>query len=164
MLVLTAQRREEVGGLRWDEVRDEMIVLSGERTKNKRTHIIPLSDPARDIIAAQPRTGEYVFGRQFVSWSHRKLWLDNQLKLDPWTVHDLRRSAATHMAEIGIAPHIIEAILNHVSGHKAGVAGIYNRASYDREKRVALATWADHVLATVEARPANVVPMRRESA
>jgi integrase len=114
MLMLTAQRREEIGGLRWHEVRDDMIVLPGERTKNKRTHIIPLSGPARDIIAAQPRTGEYVFGRQFVSWSHRKQWLDGQLRIAPWTVHDLRRSAATHMAEIGIAPHIIEAILNHV--------------------------------------------------
>jgi integrase len=165
MLILTGQRREEIGGLRWDEVRDDMIVLPGDRTKNKRTHIIPLSDPARDIPAAQPRTGEYVFGRRFVSWSHRKQGLDNQLKLDAWTVHDLRRSAATHMAEIGIAPHIIEAILNHVSGHKAGVAGIYNRASYDKEKRVALSLWADHVMAAVVNRLVTVVPLvRRGSA
>jgi len=69
-----------------------------------------------------------------------------------WTHHDLRRTAATRMAELGIAPHIIEAILNHVSGHKAGVAGIYNRAAYETQKRHALASWADHLLAIVEGR------------
>jgi hypothetical protein len=64
------------------------------------------------------------------------------------------------MAELGVAPHIVEAVLNHISGHKAGVAGVYNRATYEKEKRAALATWADHVLAAVEGRPATVVPMR----
>ena len=63
-------------------------------------------------------------------------------------------------AELGIAPHIVEAVLNHVSGHKAGIAGIYNRATYEKEKRTALATWADHVMAAVERRASNVVPMR----
>jgi hypothetical protein len=65
-----------------------------------------------------------------------------------WTVHDLRRTAATGM-DIGIQPHIIEAVLNHVSGHKAGVAGIYNRSSYEREVKTALAVWADHVASIV---------------
>jgi hypothetical protein len=64
------------------------------------------------------------------------------------------------MAELGIAPHIVEAVLNHVSGHKAGIAGIYNRAAYEKEKRTALATWTDHVIAAVEGRVSNVVPMR----
>jgi integrase len=62
-----------------------------------------------------------------------------------WRLHDLRRTAATMMAELGILPHIIEAILNHVSGHKSGVAGIYNRAGYTDEMRVALQRWADHL-------------------
>ena len=64
------------------------------------------------------------------------------------------------MAELGVQPHIVEAVLNHVSGHKGGVAGIYNRATYDKEKRGALNLWAEHVLATVEGRPAVVVPLR----
>jgi hypothetical protein len=64
------------------------------------------------------------------------------------------------MAELGIAPHIVEAVLNHVSGHKAGIAGIYNRAAYEKEKRTALAMWADHVMAAVEGRASNVVPLR----
>jgi integrase len=161
VLMLTGQRREEIGGLRWDEIKDDMIVLPGERTKNKRAHILPLSAPAQAIVAARPRTGEYVFGSQpFVSWSYGKRQLDAKLKLDPWIVHDLRRSVATGMAEIGVAPHIIEAVLNHASGHKAGVAGIYNRASYEKEKRTALAMWSDHLLAAVEGRSEKVVPLR----
>jgi integrase len=167
LLILTGQRREEIGGLQWDEIRDGMIVLSGSRTKNKRAHVIPLSDPAQTIVARLPQAGDFVFGgaKAFTSWSHGKRQLDAKLaagdvKLEGWTLHDLRRSVATHMAEIGIQPHIIEAVLNHVSGHKAGVAGIYNRATYEKEKRAALATWADHLLATVERRADKVVPLR----
>ena len=63
----------------------------------------------------------------------------------PWTIHDLRRTCATGMAELAVPPHIIEAVLNHVSGHKAGVAGIYNRARYEGEMRAALERWADHI-------------------
>jgi integrase len=76
-------------------------------------------------------------------------------------VHDLRRTVATRMAELGVQPHVIEAVLNHVSGHKGGVAGIYNRATYDKEKREALNLWAEHVTALVEGRKAAIVPMRR---
>jgi len=65
------------------------------------------------------------------------------------------------MADLGVQPHIIEAILNHVSGHKGGVAGIYNRAAYDNEKREALNRWAEHLLAIVEGRKAVVVPLKR---
>jgi hypothetical protein len=81
-------------------------------------------------------------------------------RVDHWTQHDLRRSVATHIAEIGVAPHIVEAVRNHVSGHKAGIAGVYNRVTYEKEKRAALAMWADHVMAAVEGRSATVVPLR----
>ena len=79
----------------------------------------------------------------------------------PWVIHDLRRTVATGMAEIGIQPHVIEAILNHVSGHKSGVAGIYNRASYEAEKATALNLWAAHILALVERRESNIVTAKR---
>jgi hypothetical protein len=75
--------------------------------------------------------------------------LDARLRLAPWRLHDIRRSVATGMAEIGIQPHIIEAVLNHVSGHKAGVAGVYNRATYLPEKTAALTQWAEHLQAVV---------------
>jgi hypothetical protein len=72
------------------------------------------------------------------------------------------RTVATGMADrLGVQPHIIEAVLNHVSGHKGGVAGIYNRAQYLTEKKQALTLWADYVMALVEGRPVNVVPMQR---
>jgi integrase len=190
LLMLTGQRREEIGGLRFDEfvelaerrvqipvekctvqenkAGDGIIALPASRAKNRRAHIVPLSAPAQAILAAQPHWSEFVFGlKPFTSWSRGKSLLDAALvaggnKFAPWTLHDLRRSVATGMAELGVAPHIVEAVLNHVSGHKAGVAGVYNRATYEKEKRIALATWAEHVLAAVEGRTATVVPMRAQ--
>jgi integrase len=150
LLILTAQRREEIGGLRWTEIdfgRD-LIVLGPARTKNKRLHELPLSRQAREILEPQRRNCEFVFGRRFTNWSGHKASLDQRLNgIDGWRLHDLRRTAATMMAELGVLPHIIEAILNHVSGHRAGVAGIYNRARYEGEMRAALQRWADHITA-----------------
>ena len=68
------------------------------------------------------------------------------MKVRPWRLHDLRRTAATRMSDLGTLPHVVEAILNHLSGHKAGVAGVYNRAAYAKEKREALETWAKHAI------------------
>jgi integrase len=150
LLILTGQRREEIGGLRWSEVHGDRIVLPPARTKNRRQHEVPLSPQARAIIERQRRHKgrELIFGigeGGFSGWSGAKAALDARLRLSDWHLHDLRRSAATGMAEIGVLPHIIEAILNHVSGHRAGVAGIYNRARYEGEMRDALAKWARHV-------------------
>jgi hypothetical protein len=79
-------------------------------------------------------------------WYFQKVSLNRRVSLpEPWRLHDLRRTAATMMAEMGVAPWIVEAILNHVSGHKAGVAGIYNRAKYIDEMRQALELWANKV-------------------
>jgi integrase len=165
LLMLTGQRANEIGALRWNEVHDEQIVLPAERTKNRRAHIIPLSDIAKMILAG-PRQADrrFVFGRNdtgFSGWSKCKAALDQRARLEHWAVHDLRRTVATRMAELGVQPHIIEAVLNHVSGHKGGVAGIYNRATYDKEKREALNLWAEHITALVEGRKASVVPLRR---
>jgi integrase len=169
LLLLTACRATEVGLLRWSEIVDENIVLPGSRVKNARNHVVPLSAPARAILEARPREfdRDFIFGRRagFTGWSACKILLDERIKaagaeVAPWVNHDLRRTVATKMAEIGVAPHIIEAILNHVSGHKAGVAGIYNRASYEREKRVALALWADALTGIVEGEARKVVSMR----
>ena len=90
--------------------------------------------------------------------------LDARLKLEkPWQLRDIRRSVATGMAEQGIEPHIIEAVLNHVSGHKVGVAGIYNRASYAKQKAEALTKWAHHVATIVaQATGANVTKLKKQ--
>ena len=63
---------------------------------------------------------------------------DEKIELQPWRLHDIRRTVATRIIELGVLPHVVEAVLNHISGHKAGVAGVYNRASYAAEKRQAL--------------------------
>jgi integrase len=170
LLLLTGCRAAEIGELRWSEIDGDRILLPAARTKNARAHIIPLAPAARAILAARPRRADrdFVFGRDpdrpFAGWSFSKAALDERLgdAVPHWTNHDLRRTAATHMAEIGIPPHIIEACLNHVSGHKGGVAGVYNRAAYEEPKRHALAAWADHLLEIVEGRPATstVVPLR----
>ena len=98
----------------------------------------------------------------FAGWSRSKLALDAACGVKDWTIHDLRRSAATGMADIGVQPHVIEAVLNHVSGHKAGVAGIYNRSTYAAEKRDALDRWASHLaVAIAQASGANVTALRK---
>jgi len=90
-----------------------------------------------------------VFGQGeggFSGYSKAKQALDASAGLsEPWTLHDLRRTMATRMADLGVQPHAIEAILNHVSGHKSGVAGIYNRSTYAAEKRAALEQWGSHI-------------------
>jgi integrase len=150
LLLLTGQRRNEIGQLRWSEVDFErkMIVFPPERTKNKLKHELPLAAQALAILQERPRQGDHMF-REF-NWYRGKLALDAALKgIAPWRLHDLRRTCATGMVELGVQPHIIEAVLNHVSGHKAGVAGIYNRARYEGEMRSALQCWADHVEALI---------------
>jgi integrase len=176
LLALSAQRVSEIGALRWREIGADQILLPAERTKNHRSHVIPLSAPAAAIIATQPKRegSDTLFGSEhgFTNWNFWKERLDKTITqanggkpIPRWTTHDLRRTAATMMADdLGIQPHIIEAILNHVSGHKAGVAGIYNRASYLREKRAALDLWADRLLAIAEGRDSNIVAMPRREA
>jgi integrase len=166
LLILTGQRREEIGALRWSEVdlEDRVIYLGHTRTKNHCPHEIPLSRSAMAILKSHhTRAGrDLVFGdgprnrgrdreAGFQGWSKSKASLDKKLSIVPWRVHDIRRTVATGMADLGVQPHVIEAVLNHVSGHKAGVAGVYNRSSYAAEKTAALELWGKHVQALVEA-------------
>jgi integrase len=170
LLLLTGQRLGEVRGIRRFELSDDGTVwtIPGERTKNRRTHVVPLAPLARDILASIPTDGNLVFttdGNTAITIGSKiKSRLDHTIKISCWRLHDIRRSCATGMAEIGIAPHIVEAVLNHVSGHKAGVAGIYNRAAYAAEKKTALERWAAHVEALIGGRPAKVVPLHRVEA
>jgi integrase len=114
--------------------------------------LLPL---ALDIIGSVTRMAsrDRLFGTSaaegFSGWSKAKAALDRRCGVAEWTVHDLRRSAATHMADIGVQPHVIEQILNHQSGHRAGVAGVYNRSPYEREVKQALSLWEDHINALV---------------
>jgi integrase len=178
LLTLTGQRANEIAGLRWFEVLEDMIDLPGERTKNGKPHFVPLSRPAREILNALPhrknadgKPRELVFGwgeGPFSGWSKAKDQLDERLrkaghKLPHWVPHDLRRTVVTKMAgePLKVLPHVLEMIINHVSGHKAGVAGIYNKETYLSERRQALALWGEQLLAIVEGRESNITPFKR---
>jgi integrase len=167
LLILTGQRASEISDLKWEEVDFErdLISLSASRTKNKRAHRVPISDRVRTILEARPQNGrEFVFGvgqqRGFSGWSRAKANLDEAVKIPSWRIHDIRRSVATGMGEIGIQPWIIESILNHVSGFKAGIAGVYNKAPHEAEKAIALQRWGEHVAAIIEGRKSKVTPLR----
>ena len=173
LLMLTAQRRDEIGGLRWAELHSlkdfarALIALPSERTKNSRAHDVPLSRSALSALEAQPgimgRAAVFCGGDDgFSNWSKSKAALDAVAGVTSWTLHDLRRTAATRMSDLGVAPHVVEAVLNHVSGHRAGVAGIYNRSAYAAEKRAALDLWANHVAVIVaQAEGGNVVRLAK---
>jgi integrase len=155
LLMLTGQRRSEIAGLRWSEVdfAQGLIRLPAERTKNKHPHEVPLAPLAKGILESRrdrsPEVplggGEALVFGHFPSWSSAKAALDLRCGIAPWTIHDLRRTCATGLGNLRVPPHVIEQILNHRSGHKAGVAGTYNRSAYPAEVREALARWADHV-------------------
>jgi integrase len=173
LLILTGQRRSEVGSMTWGELDLDNAVWSipGARAKNHCDHSVPLSAAAISILRAMERPERrFVFGRDdsggFGGWSNRKRVLDasiaaasNAKPMDRWTLHDLRRTAATRMADIGVQPHIIEATLNHVSGHRRGVAGVYNRSTYSNEKRQALDMWTAHVEMLIANGARKIIPL-----
>jgi len=197
LLILTGQRADEIASLHHAEITEikvperrvadtirlpqfsiKAIDLPPERTKNKRPHVVPLSEPAAAILSQQPRRADsdgelrdFVFGigqRGFSGWSRCKERLDARITkdlgkpLDHYTPHDFRRTMSTVMHDhLGVLPHVVEAILNHVSGSKGGVAGVYNKALYLRERVEALNLWANHLVSIVEGRENNVTPLRR---
>ena len=158
LLILTGARREEIGALRWSEIKKDRIELDGSRTKNGQPHTIPLSILAAALIKKLPRLGksEYVFtttGETPVSgWSKAKASLDEAVTninrgktLPGWRLHDLRRTVATGMQRLGISLQVIEAVLGHLSGSRAGIVGVYQRHKFDAEKKAAIGAWAEHV-------------------
>jgi integrase len=183
LLLLTGQRKNEIAALRWSEIDLDrsVIFLPGDRVKNGRPHRIPMSAPVRQILERQKRIEgrDLVFGHgegPFAGWRKCKERLDEHTleirksaatkagrdpktvkPLDHWVLHDLRRTTVTGMADIGIEPHIVEAVVNHASGHKGGIAGTYNYATCEPQKADALVRWADHVLAIVEGRERKIL-------
>lgn len=168
LLILTGQRRGEVAGCMRVELRldDRLWCLPRERTKNGEEHDIPLSDAALQVLATTHNiAGEFLFtttGKTASSgFSKAKRAVDAAIRketkrsLPSWTFHDLRRTVASGMAALGIAPHIVERVLNHKSGTIKGIAAVYNRHEYAAEKRAALDEWATHVLSIVRNREAS---------
>ena len=168
LLILTGARRAEVGGMRWSEIEKGMWSLPSERVKNGRAHTLPLMPLALSIIEAVPRRADrdHLFGTRssggFSDWGHARADLDQRLTVKPWRLHDLRRTCATRLCDLGVAPHVVEQILNYQSGHRGGVAGIYNRSSYANEVKAALALWTDHVHAITERTKPKVISINRQ--
>jgi integrase len=169
LLILTAARRGEIGGMTWDEVDGGKWTLPAVRSKNGRKHEMALPPAALDIIHSVPRQAgrDHLFGDRaaagFRNWYSGKQALERRLGNSvkkPFVIHDIRRTVATGMANIDVEPHIIEAVLNHYSGHRAGMGGVYNLAKYPGQMKSALSRWANHVAALVEGRDdSNVVAM-----
>ncbi len=146
LLLLTACRRNEIAALEPSEVQADAIVLPPKRVKTDVGHTIPLTTAMRRVLAKCPTGGKYVLtGTDFPvsTGSRAKEAIDAHAPgLAPWTIHDLRRSVATGLAELKVAPHIIELCLNHMP---KGVAAIYNRARYADEVKAAFETWSCHI-------------------
>jgi len=169
LLLLTGQRLSEVTDMRRSELSDDLWTIPGARTKNHKEHVVPLSPLAREILASIPVAGDLVFS---VTGGRTPIIINTKIRErlvaatrgDGWRIHDLRRTCATEMARLKVEPHVIEAVLNHMSGPaKAGVAGIYNKWAYLPEKTAALARWATHVEGLVSGKAAKVVPIRAEA-
>jgi integrase len=154
LLMLTAQRRNEVATMRWQDIdlSSGVWTIPAELTKNGKPHLVPFSALALARLASLPRLHEsFVFPARgnvtttFSGFSKLKAKADQLSRVQGWTLHDLRRSAATHMGRLGVAPHVVERILNHESGSFRGVAGVYNRFQYLPEMREGLERWACHL-------------------
>jgi len=196
LLLVTAQRRDEVGSMEWPELDlgKRLWTIPRQKAKNDRAHEVHLSELAIAIIESLPRIAvpadkeegrvtvpEFVFTTTGVSavsgFSKAKVSLDkhmvaglrDELKeagkgaegapIEDWILHDLRRTAATGMAALNIMPHVVDRILNHVSGTIRGVAAVYNRHAYLDERKVALEAWGRHVQTVVSGAPSNVVSL-----
>jgi integrase len=168
LCLLTGQRVGEVSGMRYDELDLDarLWTIPGARTKNKHKHIVPLSDLAVELIGDPD--GEFLFPNDegdgplpahAVAKTITKA--QERFGLAHWTAHDLRRTVVSKMAELGIAPIVRAHIINHRSVTRAGVTlGVYDHYNYAKEKREALALWADRLVGIVAAEPVIVIPMR----
>ncbi len=166
MLILTGQRREEVGGMAWSEVSDDYSIwtIPSVRAKNGSAHVVPLSKGAQELLHQTLRSEDLAFpGRRgpFNGYSKAKAALDQTAGIGEWRLHDLRRTMATGLQRLGVRLEVVEQILNHVAGSRAGIVGIYQRHDFAEEKRAALEAWGEHVMALVDGRasPPNIIPL-----
>ncbi len=176
LLLLTGQRLGEVVNMSDREVSGDLWHLTADRTKNARAHDVPLSEAARDVLGAVERVkgdAGYVFttngvsalqgyhkGRNHIAKRMIEVASEERgeaVEIPHWTFHDLRRTAATGMARLGIPVRVTEAVLNHVSGTAGGIVSVYQRHDYADEKRAALDAWGRFVADLVDGTPDNVV-------
>ena len=154
LLILTGQRRTEVASIRWADIDLDAgaWILASEDTKSARAHLVPLSPQAVELLKATPQFGPFVWSSD--GETHIKCYSQSKKKLDsllvakgaalkPWRLHDLRRTAATHMVRLGVSELVVGRVLNHAA--QGVTARTYALHSYDAEKREALAMWASEL-------------------
>ena len=172
LLICSACRRDEIGKLAWSselDLDEGVLSLPGTRTKNRAPLVLPITPLMLSVLEQVPvRVGfDHLFGKRgFTKWGLHKKRLDEKLgdSVAKWTLHDIRRSVASGLRDLGTQPHVIETILNHRSGFRGGVSGTYNRSPYEREVKQALAMWSDHVAAITEGSKRKLIAFdRREN-
>jgi integrase len=172
LLVLTGQRRSEVGGMEWREIDLDRATwtIPAARSKNKRQHVLPLSPEAVEIIKALPRFSgsKFVFSSGETApsgYSRAKTRLDARIgeSIAPWILHDIRRSVASGLAGLGVNLPVIERLLNHVSGSFAGIVGVYQKYNFAEEMRAAMERWGRHVEAIASGEMAAKVVLLKKA-
>ena len=157
LLALTGQRREEVAQMTWDEVDlpSRTWTVPAARSKNNKSHIVHLSEQAQVVLAAAPRLHALVFatinGKRGQDFSSAKAELDRISGVTDWRLHDLRRTIVSGMARFGVPPHVADKILNHQAGTISGVAAVYQRHEFLKERKEALDLWGNHIQQLVSA-------------
>lgn len=176
VLLLTGQRLNEAAQITEGEIRGDLWHLSVDRTKNGRAHNVPLSDAVLAVLGAVERiegkpgfifttTGTTPVSGFFKARAHLAVAMERlaaeergeAVEIPRWTFHDLRRTAATGMARLGIPVRVTEAVLNHVSGTGGGIVAVYQRHDYADEKRQALEAWGRFVLSLIDGNSDNIV-------
>ena len=170
LLALTAQRKQEVGASERREFDGATWTLPARRSKNGKANIIHLSPQAVAVLAGIPKAGDLLFASRGTvpsGYSKVKARLDGYMAeiaghpIEPWTLHDLRRTATTGMARLGIAPHVADRVLNHQGGTISGVAKTYNQFAYLEERELALDAWGLFIdLVCQQDLPGNVAVAR----
>ena len=151
LLILTGQRRGEIAALQTSWIKQYQITIPASIAKNRREHTLPIGKLAQFILETKTHSTGLIFptrgntSKPFSNWSQSKAALDKASGVCGWVLHDARRTFATRLAEMGVAPHIIERLLNHVSGQISGVSAIYNRARYFDEMKQAVTLWENRL-------------------
>ena len=151
LLVLTGQRPHEIAWLQWAWIKNDLIEFPSEIAKNKQAWVIPIGETAQAILASPPRLSDrYVFPAQRImkptttvynAWGRDKARFDRACGVTNWQLRDLRRTFATNMQRLGVRLEVTEALLNHVSGTRSGIVGVYQVYRWDDEKREAIRRW-----------------------
>jgi integrase len=164
-LILTGQRLSELAEARWTEVRDDMILIPPERMKNKNEHAVPLTARMREMLQSLPRwnQGEFLFSttggkRPISGFSKYKVKFDRGLDIEPWQLHDIRRTVRTGLSRAQVPVFDAELIIAH---QQSGVHGVYDKFRYQQEKLTGLEKWEQLFDRIFDPTSSNIAKLRQ---